>query len=107
MAENAHHIQLIIDGETVDIQTPEHDAERLRDYLNSQAGFAAFKSDPKGVLADHNLSISDALAQRLQEAFASSNKISDLRGSDSDECYAWAVAQGSYSIANTKIVAVI
>lgn len=100
------HIQLTVNGETVDIHKSGHDADQLRRYLDSDAGFAAFKANPKKVLADRGLSISDGLAHKLKEALAPVDKLSTFGGGDGGAPFSvWAVAQGAYSMANTKVIA--
>ena len=49
--------RLRIFDDWLDLEAPEHDPQKLRAHLDSDEGFAAFKEDPKRVLADHNLSI--------------------------------------------------
>ena len=105
MAKQPQHFQLTFDGESVDIQKSGHDEAELRAYLGSDEGFAAFKADPKRVLADRNLSISDGLAQKLKEALAPVAKLSAMGGDRDSPFTAWAVAQAVYSMANTKVFA--
>lgn len=106
MPKQPQHIQLTVDGESVDIQKPGHNADQLRAYLDSDEGFAAFKADPKKVLANRNLSISDGLAQKLKETLAPAQKLSDFTvGGNAPPFAVWALAQAAFSMANTKVIA--
>jgi hypothetical protein len=107
MPETSQHVQLTVNGEAVDVHKPGHDADQLRVYLESDAGFAAFKADPKRVLADRNLSISDGLAQKLKEALVPAQSLSEVKfARDGGSPFSvWAVAEAAYSMANTKVVA--
>jgi hypothetical protein len=107
MPETSQHVQLTVDGESVDVHKAGHDADQLRAYLESDQGFAAFKADPKRVLADRHLSISDGLAQKLKEALVPAQNLSELKlARDGGSPFSvWALAEAAYSMANTKVIA--
>ncbi|SEB29119.1 hypothetical protein [Rhodococcus koreensis] len=105
----AHHVQVKIDGETVDVAKEGFERKSFEEFLNTDSGFQSFKDDPKAVLAEHHLTISDGLANKLKYAlqpFSTREEI-DLSKRDTREgLWVIAIGESSYSLASTRETAV-
>jgi hypothetical protein len=99
-------LQLSVDGKSIDLNASEAAAHKINVALSNPATFKTFSADPKSFLAGHGVTIGDDVAGHIHTRLAgvaSLEVLRNIRGDGPVSATAWAVAQGAYSIASTKI----
>jgi len=100
-------LSLSVNGKTVDIKTPQKLNFELNKALKDDAKFAEFVSNPADFASQFGLSIDSDISKQLSGKLEGIKTLQSLRslqdGGGPAPATLWAVAEGAYSVASTKI----
>ncbi|UEP27019.1 hypothetical protein [Burkholderia sp. B21-007] len=104
MAEiKASSLSFVVDGKTIELKKPSKLNFELNKALLDDSQFAQFAQDPAAFAKNYDLNIdpdiSAALAQKLQGV----KSVRDLIDINASSATAWAVAEGAFSFASSKV----
>lgn len=101
-------IALMLDGKKIEIKNPTKLNLEFNKALIDDVQFSQFISDPAGFAQKFDLHIDPDIAIKLASTLKGLGSVRDLdKLTAGSGATAWAIAQGAYSLASTKIAAVV
>jgi hypothetical protein len=106
----AKELALVIDGRQVDLKKPSKLNFELNKALAKPEGFRAFADDPEGFASGFDLKLDPDIAAALKNKLVGINDLNDLKDLlknpqpiNPQAATLWAVAEGAYSVASSKV----
>jgi hypothetical protein len=103
----AKTLDIVADGKVINVKTPDKLNFEMNKALQDPEKFKRFAADPRSFAKEYRLEIDQDISRQLSQKLKGIDSIDALgriRGRGGEvEATVWAVAEGAYSVASTKI----